>query len=85
MAEIRIKYYGLERDFTGKGEVWTKVGIIGAPETFNYAQIREALDLLTDFRVIPILVQADWTEVFQDGRLISFKELLTAIKVLGTK
>jgi hypothetical protein len=80
-----IKYYGLERDYTGKNEEWTKCGIIGADSNIPYATIRSTLDILENFRVYPIEDRLLWNDVFKEGRIIEFGTLCIAVKILCTK
>jgi len=83
--ELVLKYYGLERDFEGKGEVWTPCGIIGAASDITYSDIRKALDLLENFRIKPIEDRPAWNDVFKAGKIIEFKTLCVAIAILCTK
>jgi|WetSurMetagenome_2_1015567.scaffolds.fasta_scaffold36754_2 hypothetical protein len=83
MSTIKIQYFGLERDFTQGKQVWTKVGIIGVPTDTTYGAVRDSLELLEHFRVVPILDRSVWSSVFEEGRLIAYKELLTAIQILS--
>ena len=80
---LLVKYYGLERDVAGKGE-WLPCGIIGATEDIPYADIRQSLDILENFRVRPIENRTLWADVFKAGKIIEFKTLCTAILILNT-
>jgi len=83
-SELQLKYYGLERDYEGKN-VWVKCGIIGASSDLKYVDIRKAIDVLENFRVRPIEDRTPWKEIFEEGRIIEFKALCTAILILSTK
>jgi hypothetical protein len=82
METSTIKYYGLERNIEG---VWVKCGITAGVTDTTYAQVRSALDILADFRVVPIEKKEDWVDVFNDGRIMELTTLCTAIKILCTK
>ncbi|MFA5344703.1 MAG: hypothetical protein WC315_00275 [Candidatus Omnitrophota bacterium] len=81
---LTLKYYGLERDYEGKGE-WIACGIVGATSDVTYSEVREALSILENFRVRPIEDKNAWADVFKAGKIIEFKTLCTAILILCTK
>jgi hypothetical protein len=85
MDKVEVKYYGLERDFTGKNEEWTPVGIVGTADGTPYGEIRTALDILENFRIRPIENYSLWEDVFKSGCIIEYKVLCIAIRILCTK